>query len=192
MMIDVTTKIRKEQMEKWVGKKEDRHIVSGHIGTHLDTYKKRNIPIEYFKSEGVLIDVSSFCEKREVLISDVIDKDIPSSSFVLFKTSRISNFSYGSEEYFTNHPQLSADLIDWLIERKIRFIGVDCSGIRQGEEHKRADILCEEHGIYVIENLCNLESIKESKFTVYTMWIDDPSLTGLKCRVLVETDEVIK
>jgi len=39
--------------------------------------------------------------------------------------------------YFDNHPQLSQDLIHLLCERKIRFIGVDCAGIRQHTEDKK-------------------------------------------------------
>ena len=187
MIIDLTTKISKEQMEQWLDKSEQRHITSGHIGTHLDTYQKTPISLDYFKSTGLLIDVTDICESREIDISDVESADIEENSFVLFRTARIERFPYGSQEYFHNHPQLSERLIEWLLSHNIRFIGIDCSGIRRGDEHRGADIQCEECGTYVIENLCNLYQIKTVKFMVYTMWLDDPAMTGLKCRVIAET-----
>lgn len=186
MILDLTTKISSEQMESWLEKDEQRHITSGHIGTHLDTYRKTPISLEYFKSPGVLIDVTDFCEHREIMAEDIAGLQIPPASFVIFRTARIEHVSYGSTEYFKDHPQLSKELIDVLLSLNIRFIGIDCSGIRRGDEHRNADILCEENGVYVIENLCNLNQLNSAEFTVYTMWLDDPAMTGLKCRVLAE------
>ena len=92
-----------------------------------------------------------------------------------------------AKEYFNDHPQLSKELIQALIEKQIHFIGIDCAGIRQHLEHEEADRLCEQGKIYVIENLCNLAKIVvDADFTVYTMWLDDEEMTGLKCRVLIE------
>ncbi|CDI50044.1 cyclase family protein [Clostridium tetani] len=186
MIIDLTTKVSQEEIEEWLNTKENKYIASGHIGTHLDTYLKSSIPLEYFKCKGVLIDVSQIASKREVEIKDVKHVDIPQNSFILFRTAQIEKYRYGSKEYFYNHPQLSHELINYLINKKVNFIGIDCAGIRRGEEHGPADILCEENGIYVIENLCELNKIASSNFTVYTMWLDDSIATGLKCRVIVE------
>lgn len=73
-----------------------------------------------------------------------------------------------------------------MAEKKIRFVGVDCPGIRQHSEHEAADRLCEQHGVYVIENLQNVQDITTQRFTVYTMWLDDAIMTGLRCRVITE------
>ena len=35
-----------------------------------------------------------------------------------------------------------------MIEKHVRFIGVDCQGIRRHEEHTPADRLCEKNGVY--------------------------------------------
>lgn len=42
----------------------------------------------------------------------------------------------------------------------------------------------------MIENLCNLDQIVEKNFTVYTMWLDDEVMTGLKCRVIIDTNDI--
>lgn len=120
---------------------------------------------------------------------DVNTTLIQSGDFVVFRTGRIEEHSYGDPQYFENHPQLSKELIDILAEKKIYFIGVDCPGIRQHSEHEQADRFCEQHGIYVIENLKNLNNIPVQRFIAYTMWLEDEVMTGLRCRVIVECSE---
>lgn len=186
MIIDITTRVSNEKKEKWLSETTQPFVLSGHIGTHLDTYEKTEIPMNYFRSKGVYIDVRDIAEKREIEIEDIEKYIIPKEAFVIFHTGRTDNYEYGSSEYFKNHPQLSDKLIEYLAKQKIHFIGIDCSGIRRGKEHEPADILCEHNGIYVIENLCNLSSIISSEFDVYTMWLENDKMTGLPCRVIVE------
>ena len=184
MIIDLTTMVSNNSpLVKWAKSQDNRHIAMGHIGTHLDTYEKSKIPLEYFKSVGVVFDVR---ETIEISLNDIDLSIIPTESFVLFRTGQIEKYSYGDKGYFDNHPYLSNSLIDSLISKKVRFIGIDCPGIRQHEEHEEADRLCEKNNIYVIENLQNLSKITSAPVTVYTMWIDDEEMTGLKCRVIVE------
>lgn len=188
MIIDLTTSVREDLIKPWLDKQENKHIAMGHVGTHLDTYNKSNIPLEFFKRNGVLIDVSDFCEDREVSLNDIKNININAGDFVLFKTNRI-NKVYGTYEYFQKHPELSHEVIEYLIKKEISFIGIDCSGIRRDSEHTPADILCEENNIYVIENLSNLDKINSDNFTIYTMWLEDKTATGLKCRVICEINK---
>lgn len=184
MIIDITTNISADSpLVVWAKSQDNPHVAMGHVGTHLDTYEKTEIPLEYFKSEGVLFDVRN---TSTVEVSSIDIDSIPKDGFVIFRTGQIEKYGYGDKKYFDDHPQLSDELINTLIERKIRFIGIDSPGIRRHEEHEQADRLCEKNRIYVIENLSNLEKIPSDKFTVYTMWLDDPEMTGLKCRVIVE------
>lgn len=188
MMIDLTIKVDKQLMEQWLSTQENRHIATGHIGTHLDTYNKSEIPLEYVESMGVLLDVSEISEKREICIEDVAGVTIPQNSFVLIRTARSEKETYGTPAYFSNHPQLSPELIEYLLEKKIRFIGIDCSGIRQGAEHEKADRLCESRGVYVIENLTNLDKLIDTiQLKVYALWFDDAAATGLRCRIIANT-----
>lgn len=187
MEIDLTTKVDKKLMEQWLSTQENRHIATGHVGTHLDIYNKSAIPLEYFKSIGVLLDVSGISEKREIRIEDVAGIDIPQNSFVLFRTARSEKEVYGTPGYFSNHPQLSHDLIDYLLSKRIRFIGIDCSGIRRGDEHEIADRLCESKGVYVVENLTNLDKLVDAiNLKIYALWFDDEIATGLSCRIIAD------
>ena len=184
MIIDLTTLVpHNSPLIQWAKSQDNAHIAMGHVGTHLDTYEKTNIPIEYFKSAGVIFDVR---EITEINTSDIDLSRIPPNAFVVFRTGQIEKYNYGDKGYFNNHPHLSHDLISALIEKKIRFIGIDCPGIRQHNEHEQADRLCEQNNIYVIENLQYLSAITLPQFTVYTMWLNDDEMTGLKCRVIAE------
>ena len=71
-------------------------------------------------------------------------------------------------------------------KREFGLSGLTAPGIRQHSEHEAADRFCEQHGIYVIENLKNMEQIHYQRFTLYTMWLEDEVMTGLRCRVIAE------
>ena len=184
MLIDLTTNVSQNSpLIQWAKSQDNPHVAMGHIGTHLDTYEKSAIPLEYFKSSGILFDVRGIPEVTE---GDVDITLIQPGVFVLFRTGRIEEHPYGEPMYFENHPQLSRGLVEALVEKGIRFIGIDCPGIRQHSEHEVADRFCEQHGIYIIENLKNLEQIHSQRFTVHTMWLEDEVMTGLRCRVIAE------
>lgn len=185
MLIDLTTKVTDQEIKDWLAKQEDLKVAMGHIGTHLDTYLKTDIPLEYLKCRGVLIDASAYAEQREITVKDIEQANIQAGDFVIFRTDRIK-MGYGVPKYFEEHPQLSQELIQELCNKKVNFIGIDASGIRRADEHVVADKLCEEHGVYVIENLSHLDKITQEYFTVYTLWFDDTTATGLRCRVICE------
>lgn len=181
MNIDLTTAVdadnplvlRAQQMP-------DRYVAMGHIGTHLDTYYKTPIPPEYAHCRGILFDVRG---REEVTEDDFPIEQVQAGDFVLFRTGWMECHSYGAADYFVAHPQLAQSLIHALAEKHIRFIGVDAPGIRRGEEHTPADRFCEEHGVYVIENLSHLEQLPTKRCSVLVQWQEDSRLTGLPCRV---------
>ena len=189
MMIDLTRPMTENHPAMaWAKQQDNVHVAMGHIGTHLDTYEKTNIPITYCKSRGILFDVR---EKAEIGLQDIEINQIQQGDFVLFRTGRTEKFIYGEQAYFANHPQLSWELISYLLKKEIHFIGVDCAGIRQNAEHEKADRMCEQSGVYVIENICGLEKLQmyaQKEFMVYTMWLDDAKMTGLRCRVIGEVN----
>lgn len=186
MILDFTTMLTADHpMIAWAKTNENPHIAMGHVGTHLDTYEKTKIPLAYFRCRGILFQVVGI---EEVTEDDIDLTKIQAGDFVLFRTGRSEEYAYGEKEYFSNHPKLALSLIEKLVEKKIHFIGVACPGIREHEEHQQADRFCERHGVYVIENLKNLAAITAETFTVYTMWLEDAQMTGLRCRVLGEME----
>ncbi|MCT4544308.1 MAG: cyclase family protein [Vallitalea sp.] len=188
-MIDITLRLENNHMIwKWLESQENKLAKSSHVGTNIDVYKKSNIPLEYFKTQGILIDCTKYCLDEEIGIDVLKDIYIEENSFVIFKTNMQLKYQYGSDAYMKQHPQLTWELINYLLEKKLYFIGIDCAGIRKGKEHIQADIKSEENNTYVIENLdlSKLNLKTGDKFDIYTMWIENPFATGLATRVLVD------
>jgi kynurenine formamidase len=185
-MIDITIRLEKDhEAWKWLDSQEYKLANAGHIGTHIDVYEKSDIPIEYFKTIGVLIDCTNYYLEKEIGIEVLRDVEIRQDSFVIFKTDIQRKYPYGSDVYINQHYELSWELINYLLEQKVCFIGIDCAGIRRGKEHFRADVKAERNRTFVIENL-DLRNLTSRIFFVYTMWINNPFSTGLSARVLVD------
>lgn len=188
-MIDISIKLKRDhKVWDWLKSQNNKLISQGHIGTHIDVYKKSDISEDYIKTKGILIDCSNYSLNEEIDLDILENITIRQNDFVMFKTNIQENNPYGSDVYINNHYQLSWALIDFLINKNVSFIGIDCAGIRRGKEHFQADIKAEENKTYIIENL-DLSKLKYNngnKFDVYTIWINNPLSTGLATRVLVE------
>lgn len=83
--------------------------------------------------------------------------------FVAFYAGFIESEEYGTQRYFKEHPRLSNELIESLLEKNISIIGVEFAGVRRGKEHTPKDQYCADRGVFIIENLCNLKAIVEAK-----------------------------
>ncbi|NMC49085.1 MAG: cyclase family protein [Desulfovibrio sp.] len=164
-------------------------ISQGHVGTHLDRLLGSEIPLHYFKSRAVVFDVSGFCPDREVGTKDIAFELIQPGDFVMLHTGYVSRYGYGSQDYLKSSFDVSWDLVQHLLDRKLHYIGVDARGLRRNEEHLKVDEHCERAGVFVIENINDMEKLPVRKaFTVYTMCFDAGG-TGLPCRIVAETAE---
>ncbi len=183
--IDLTLHVGKtNKIYKWAETQLKKDIVMGHVGTHIDVYDKKQIPLEYMQRRGIVFDVTHV-RGREITSDDIDIDYIRKGDFVLLRTGAIEEHPYGSGLYFKQSPVLSWELIHDLIEERISFIGLDAPDIRKGNEHVEADKLCERNGIYVVENLHQLDKIKaEEPVKILTMWHEDLEATGVRCRVV--------
>ena len=185
MFIDLTTKITPKMVKDAEG--NEKKSLSGHLGTHFDVMNKE-FPLEYLSRNAIVFDVRNV-KNRDIDISDISLDKIEKDMFVLFFSNFIETEGYGSKHYFQNHPQLSNELIDYLVEKQISIIGIDFAGVRRGKEHTPKDQYLADKGIFVVENLCNLESvlkINDGKFKINTYPVNYSDMTGLPCRVVAE------
>ncbi|WP_320172371.1 cyclase family protein [Maridesulfovibrio sp.] len=179
-----------ERMEKLAAK--HTHIqkidLFGHIGTHLDLMGKP-FPEDYFTLSGRVFDVQKIAG-RDIETTDINLDCIAENDFVFLHSGCLSSLSYGSDEYMADPIQLSWDLIDNLISKKVAMIGIDFAGIRQQKEHHKADTICAEAGTFVVENVYSLENLPiESEYSTFTVNCYPTRLadaTGLPCRVIAE------
>lgn len=184
MLIDITLKITPKMMTNAHG--NAKIVAAGHLGTHFDVMNKE-FPLEYTKRNGIVFDVSGVTG-RDIGLSDVDLDAVSADMFVAFYTGFSQVEEYGSKTYFGEHPQLSHELIDTLVERKISLMGVDFAGIRRGKEHTPKDQFCADRGVFVIENLCNLKAVLDAggRFVANTYPMNFANMTGLPCRVIAE------
>ena len=186
MFIDLSIKVSKIFTENAIS--NEKMASFGHLGTHFDIMNKE-FPLEFIKLTAIVFDVCNI-EERDIDLSDIFLSEVKSNYFVMFYTGFINKKAYGAKEYFLNHPQLSNRLIDALLDKKVAVIGVDCPGIRRGNEHTPIDQYCADKGVFVVENLCNLQKLIDGnlfkKFIVYTFPINFEGMSGLPCRVVAE------
>jgi len=133
--------------------------------------------------KGKIFNVSHI-KNRDIEINDIDTTNIKEDYFVMFYTGCLKERKYGSPEYFTGHPELS------LVKKKVSMIGIDAPGVRKPFEHPKADKYCADNGIFVIENLANLDVVwKEAgsnDFLVHTYPVNYEGLSGLPCRVVAD------
>lgn len=181
MFADLTASLTKENMDS--AGLSDQLLKSGHLGTHFDVMNKR-FPLEYLCRSGIAFHVIGIRE-RDIDVADADLSLVRQGDFVLFHTGWIEAKGYGNKAYFHDHPQLSDALIDALLAKGISMIGIDAPGIRRGEEHTPKDQYCADHGVFVVENLCHLDSVRD-RCRIYTFPLKIEGTSGLPCRVAAE------
>jgi len=162
--------------------------IFGHIGTHLDLMGK-TYPPEYFMLYGRVFDVQTIIG-RDVEADDINLDCIKERDFVFFHSGRLASLSYPSKEYMSAPIQLSWDLLNKLIEKKVAMIGIDFAGVRRHKEHHKADMLCAKAGVFVVENVYALEKLVakagSDAFVVHCYPMRLVGATGLPCRIIAE------
>ena len=184
MTVDITLPVTPEMMgTAW---ENTAKSLVGHLGTHFDVMDKV-FPLDYTARKAVVFDVS-YIRGRDIEIADIDLSLVGADMFVAFRTGYIEDVAYGTPKYFKEHPQLSNALIDALLDKQISIVGVDCAGIRRGEEHVPTDQRCADRGVFVVENLWDLKSVLSvnAKFVARTYPMRFSGVTGLPCRVVAE------
>ena len=158
--------------------------LSAHTATHVDlVFSGNRIDPGRMIGTGKLIDATE-APGGEIRLSSIEHQvEIEERDFVLFRTGW-SHF-VGTEKYY-NHPQLSMDVIEWLISKKVNAVGIDALGLGRGRNHGVYDRLLNTSGIFVIENLTNLSAVTEKKFKTYCFPLKLENVDAIPARVLIE------
>ena len=93
----------------------------------------------------------------------------------------------GSRRYY-EHPELSPEVLEWLIGRKVNAVGIDALGLGRDRRHGEYDRLLVNNGVFVIENLVNLGQVEPRSFKVYCFPLSIENVDAIPARVVVETD----
>lgn len=184
MKIDITLRVTPKMTEDAQGNL--RKAMTGHLGTHFDVMNK-DFPLDYTERSGIAFDVSKI-RGRDIETHDIDIELVKKNMFVAFYSGYIEEEGYGTQKYFKEHPQLSIELIESLIDKSVSIIGIDFAGIRMGKEHTPMDQHCADRGVFIVENLCNLKTVLDAggRFTARTYPMNFSDMSGLPCRVVAE------
>lgn len=131
-----------------------------HSGTHLDgpmhlTSQIKfisELPPESFYGEGYLIDARG---EQVIKMKDNYRSKISDHSIVLFYTGY--DQKYGTDEYYTGHPEIHPELADFLIAKQIKIIGMDLPSPDYSPFQVHKMLL--DHQVLIMENLTNLGAL---------------------------------
>jgi kynurenine formamidase len=182
MLIDLSLMVNPLNAEQKLGQ-------MGHYGTHIDMMDSPSIPIDHFFCDTLLIDISDIRD-APIEPEHLKHHDIRENDFVIFRAHWLRDFSYATKAYLSNHPHFSDEAIDFLISKKIRFMGLDFPGAQRHEKHKIVDQKCAKHQIFIIENLNQLEEITQKRFKTYCFPMPFKGMTGIPIRVVAEVREL--
>lgn len=182
LLIDITLEITQQMMADVRERGEIFRM--GHLGTHFDVMGKE-FPLAYTQLPGVVFDVRSILD-RDIETTDFDLEAVHAGMFVAFYTGWIEQIRYGTPAYYDEQPQLSDALIETLLSKGVSVIGIDFGGARRGKAHAPMDRYCAERGTFIIENLCNLQSVIDAggTFTACAYPMRFSGMTGLPCRVI--------
>ena len=146
------------------------HMVDG--GKTLD-----QIPLENFVGRGKLVEVKD----KKFDLAVVKEAGIEEGNIALFHTG-LSEI-YHKPEYYSDRPAMSEEIANYLVEKKIKMIGLDmCSPDKEPFPVHRILLGA---GILIIENMTNLNKLTGKEFTVYALPIK-LALDGAPARVIAE------
>jgi kynurenine formamidase len=164
------------------------HFVSvgTHVGTHIDAplhmiadgKSLDQIPIEQFVGKGCYINAENGFDLEVIKQTDIQEGDI-----VLLHTGIIDR--YHEPNYYEDYPEIPEDVARYLVEKKIKMVGMDMSG----PDHPPHDIhkILLGGGVLIVENLANLDKLAGKDFTVYALPIK-LDLDGAPARVIAQLD----
>ncbi|MFH2202994.1 MAG: cyclase family protein [Elusimicrobiota bacterium] len=113
---------------------------SNHVGTHMDGEihfhasgrSIGNVPLEEWIGPGVIVDISKDVGDYDLYTPEMIESKVKvKKGDILVINTGYHKYAWdqkGSDElrYFVKHPGPGPDFHKWCVEKKIKWIGVDC------------------------------------------------------------------
>lgn len=131
-----------------------------HAGTHIDTPMHmtdddtymNEVPLEKFTGNGCVLDVRG---QNPIEFKDEYSDVVKENDIVLLYTG--FDEKYGSEEYNNEHPLVDGSLAEFLIEKKIKMLGMDIP--TPDREPFNIHKMLFNNDIMIMENLTNLSEL---------------------------------
>lgn len=163
------------------------HYVStnNHTGTHIDAplhimatgSALSQMPIEQFVGRGQVVEVDPVFDLKSIKQAGIKEGDI-----VLFHTGMSKH--YYEPVYFEKYPVMSEEIANYLVECKVKMIGIDACSVDNTDDFRIHKIVLGGN-VLIIENLANLDKLAGKNFTVYALPIK-LDIDGAPARVIAE------
>lgn len=163
--------------------------MSTHTGTHMDAPSHfapgkqaiDGISASRLVSQAVLIKTT---KKADQLIEiEDISEEVGQGDTVMFATGW--ERQYKSNHYMTKNPGLSGKAAAYLAKKKVNAVAIDGPSIDAGFDAKfTAHNILLPAGVLAVENLCNLDKIKQKKFTLVMAPLKLAGASGSPVRAL--------
>lgn len=150
----------------------DHYISIGtHVGTHIDAPMHMledgksldQMPLEQFIGNGRVVEVTG-SDFEAVKLAGIQTGDI-----VLFRTGMSDK--YHDKAYFEDYPAMSEKVANYLVEAKVKMVGVDTCSVDNQDGFPIHKILLGGN-VLIIENLTNLGQLADKDFTIYALPIN--------------------
>jgi arylformamidase len=140
--------------------------MNSHTGTHIDApyhifnngKKIDELPLEYFYGKCKVFDLTSLDEK--ITKSDLDKLDINENDIVLFKTK--NSFENEFDFDFVYLDKIAAQ---YLVDRKIKTVGIDSLGIERNQPEHETHKLLLRNNIPILEGL-DLQNAENGEYTL--------------------------
>lgn len=148
----------------------DRLNLGSHTGTHIDApfhflKEGRTIesyPPDLFFGKGCLIKVDTL-KDEEAIVLDHIKSYLEQLEYCDFAVFKTGFDQYWGTEAYLKHPYISPEVATVLVEKGIKIVATDGLNVDPTlkEVFPTHEILLG-NDVLIVENLCNLEAIKET------------------------------
>ncbi len=170
-------------------------FMSTHTGTHMDAPKHFNpkgysiddVPLSNLVSNTILVKVNKgadeYITKDDLKHVEDTNLDLRGKSIVI--STGWEHEYHNSEYYLDRNPGLSKDAAEYIVDKGIIQVGIDTANI----DHPKDSMFTVHHillsnNITIVENLCNLDSIKVNSFTLITLPLKLEGASGSPVRAL--------
>lgn len=162
-----------------------------HTGTHIDSPSHmienakmlETYDVSYFIGSAYILDIFEKVPSIDDL--KVLEEELKDINYIVLK-SKWSD-KWGSKEYYEDFPVLSVEATDYLLSLGIRGFAIDAISVDPvGSEDFENHMQIFKKECIIIENLTNLDKIKEKKFEIMAMPLKLKDSDGISARVVAK------
>ena len=156
--------------------------VGTHVGTHIDAPAHMLVHGPTLESYSADQFVGRGVYVKSFSVEAVQQAGITQGDIVIFDTGTAERF--GSESYFTEYPAMASEVAQFLVDTKVKMVGVDTCSIDNQEGYPNHKLLLG-NNILTIENLANVQVLAGKEFTVFALPMK-LALDGAPARVIAQ------